>query len=261
MPKTKFYAVRIGREPGIYRTWEDCKAQVDGYSGAVFQSFKLMCDAEKYLGLPAAETKALSVPTPLPPPKPKPEQSRKRKSPSLPTVFVQNKLGVVVPAHKYRLYCDGASKGNPGMSGAGAWLFDPDDESIQLRLCVPLGICTNNGNSVSRAASRCSRSPRCSTEAEYHALVAGLEQAIKHGVRCIHVRMDSALVVNQVLGEFKTKQPRLLALKERVEDLRRQFTEFDIAHHYRDQNAVADSLANAAVLGVPPDFVVDELFA
>lgn len=45
----KFYAVRNGRKPGIYHTWEQCKNMVDGYAGAVYKSFKTREEAENFL--------------------------------------------------------------------------------------------------------------------------------------------------------------------------------------------------------------------
>ena len=45
----KYYAVKVGRTPGVYETWEDCQKQVKGFSGAVFKSFKLKRDAENYI--------------------------------------------------------------------------------------------------------------------------------------------------------------------------------------------------------------------
>lgn len=47
----KFYAVRNGRKPGIYNTWEQCKNMVDGYAGAVYKSFKTKEEAEHFLQL------------------------------------------------------------------------------------------------------------------------------------------------------------------------------------------------------------------
>lgn len=49
MAKPKYYAVKQGRCPGIYNTWDECKKQTDGYSGAVFKSFASFEDAEEYL--------------------------------------------------------------------------------------------------------------------------------------------------------------------------------------------------------------------
>lgn len=49
MAKKNYYAVRIGKNPGIYTNWEDCKAQVTGYKGAVFKGFEEKKDAEDFM--------------------------------------------------------------------------------------------------------------------------------------------------------------------------------------------------------------------
>lgn len=46
----KVYAVRKGRQPGLYETWDDCKAQVDGFPGAVYKSFTSPEEAQVWLG-------------------------------------------------------------------------------------------------------------------------------------------------------------------------------------------------------------------
>lgn len=45
----KFYGVKQGRTPGIYTSWEDCKAQVQGFSGAVYKSFPTAMEAAEYV--------------------------------------------------------------------------------------------------------------------------------------------------------------------------------------------------------------------
>lgn len=45
----KYYAVRAGKRTGIFRTWEECKSSVDGYSGAVYKSFRTMEEALSYM--------------------------------------------------------------------------------------------------------------------------------------------------------------------------------------------------------------------
>lgn len=45
----KYYAVRVGKTPGIYLTWDDCKAMVDGYPGAKYKSFGSLAEAEAFL--------------------------------------------------------------------------------------------------------------------------------------------------------------------------------------------------------------------
>ena len=46
----KFYAVKVGKTPGIYNSWDDCKAQTDGFSGAVYKSFKTAAEAAEFMG-------------------------------------------------------------------------------------------------------------------------------------------------------------------------------------------------------------------
>ena len=49
MAKKKYYAVKKGKTPGIYLTWNDCKAQTDGYSGAIYKSFQSVEEAENFV--------------------------------------------------------------------------------------------------------------------------------------------------------------------------------------------------------------------
>lgn len=49
MGKKKYYAVKLGVNPGIYQTWSECERQIKGYSGAVYKSFINLTDAEKYM--------------------------------------------------------------------------------------------------------------------------------------------------------------------------------------------------------------------
>ena len=46
---SKYYAVKKGKKPGVYRTWDECKAQTDGFSGAIFKSFKTQEEAEAFI--------------------------------------------------------------------------------------------------------------------------------------------------------------------------------------------------------------------
>lgn len=48
--KIKYYAVKKGYQPGIYTSWEECEKQVKGYSGAEYQRFYSLEDAEAFLG-------------------------------------------------------------------------------------------------------------------------------------------------------------------------------------------------------------------
>ena len=46
----KYYAVKVGKAPGIYRDWDSCKAQVHGFKGAIYKSFKTEKEALAFLG-------------------------------------------------------------------------------------------------------------------------------------------------------------------------------------------------------------------
>jgi len=126
-----------------------------------------------------------------------------------------------------RIYTDGASRGNPGASGIGVVI--EDDSGLRLRgFHRWLGIATNN-------------------EAEYHALIDGLEAVAGWKPDRLEVFMDSKLVVEQMNGRYKIKEPRLQRLHTRAKTLLQEFPEATVAHVEREKNRGADSLANKAI--------------
>lgn len=67
MAKKNFYAVKKGKTPGIYRTWEECKKQVAGFSGAIYKGFSTEAEAAAFMGEnpvggPATETEDTPCP-------------------------------------------------------------------------------------------------------------------------------------------------------------------------------------------------------
>ncbi len=122
------------------------------------------------------------------------------------------------------LFADGGSRGNPGAAASAAILIAPDGELLE-EVAAYLGVATNN-------------------VAEWTALLLGLEAASKLGVRRLHVRLDSELVVKQLRGEYRVKHAGLQPLHRRAMRLLRAFESVDIAHVPREQNVVADRLVN-----------------
>ncbi|WP_274361937.1 ribonuclease H [Paenibacillus thermotolerans] len=61
MAQSKYYVVWVGREPGIYETWNDCKAQVDGFQGAKYKSFPSKSEAQQAYETGWAKTFAASA--------------------------------------------------------------------------------------------------------------------------------------------------------------------------------------------------------
>ena len=125
------------------------------------------------------------------------------------------------------LFTDGASRGNPGLAGAGIVITDPDG-GILVERSVFLGETTNN-------------------VAEYQALVIGLEEALKLSPKRVTVRMDSELIVKQINGEYRVHNPGLLPHYRRASEMLSKIGEVQVFHVRRENNRQADRLANKAI--------------
>ena len=130
------------------------------------------------------------------------------------------------------VYCDGGARGNPGPAAIGAIVLDPSTEPPTELATVSerIGVATNN-------------------VAEYRALIAGLEAAREFPARRISVRADSQLLVRQLEGKYRVKQPHLRPLYEQAREFLDEWEEVDLAHVPREDNIVADALVNAALDG------------
>lgn len=91
-------------------------------------------------------------------------------------------------------------------------------------------------------------------QAEYRALIAGLEAALGLGAEAATVRLDSELVARQVKGFYRVRNPGLRPLYNRAISLSQRFSALDIAAIPRTENRPADGLANAALDGQEIDF-------
>ena len=83
--------------------------------------------------------------------------------------------------------------------------------------------------------------------AEYNGLLAALRWAVEHGVSALHVRSDSELLVKQMRGEYRVKNPGLQPLYEEARALIRQIGRVKFEHVRRELNKEADRLANEAM--------------
>ena len=128
------------------------------------------------------------------------------------------------------IYFDGGARGNPGPAAIGALVLDASTVPARRLATVSerIGETTNN-------------------VAEYRALIAGLEAAAATPARRARVRGDSKLVIEQVAGRWKVKQPHLKPLHARACSLLEEYEEVDLAHVRREKNAEADALVNAAL--------------
>jgi probable phosphoglycerate mutase len=126
-------------------------------------------------------------------------------------------------------YIDGGARGNPGPAGFGVRI-ERDDGSLVEEFGESIGVATNN-------------------VAEYRGLLAALEWARAHGESALHVRSDSLLLVQQMLGKYKVRNAGLQPLYEKARLLARDIGRVTFEHVGRAFNAHADRLANSAMDG------------
>jgi ribonuclease HI len=128
---------------------------------------------------------------------------------------------------RLRVYSDGAARGNPGLSGAGAVLVEPSGQVVD-RLGKFLGVQTNN-------------------YAEYMGLLIGLRRAKDLGVREIEVFADSELMIRQLGGRYQVKSATLRPLYEEAVRLLNDFSRVKLVHVPREMNKAADEMSNRAI--------------
>jgi ribonuclease HI len=131
------------------------------------------------------------------------------------------------PTHYLIAHSDGGARGNPGPAGYGVVIQDQSGSKI-ASLSEYLGHQTNNF-------------------AEYQGLIGALEYALQHGPKALKLISDSELLVRQIKGIYKVKNPTLRDLHARAQELIAQLDWFSIGHALREHNQEADRLANEAM--------------
>lgn len=124
------------------------------------------------------------------------------------------------------LHTDGGARGNPGPAAIGFVLAEVGSLPILYKEYIGTG--TNN-------------------QAEYRALLAGVTRAKQEGIQDITCYLDSELVVKQVRGEYRVKNPDLQQLLARIKEILPSFSSVTFEHIPRAKNAQADKLVNEAL--------------
>ena len=125
------------------------------------------------------------------------------------------------------VHVDGGARGNPGPAGIGVVIADEQGNEL-LRANDFIGVATNN-------------------EAEYHALLLGLQLASQLGAREVEVVNDSQLVARQISGEYRVKKADLKPLHAQALARLRGFERWQVRSVPREQNELADELVNEAI--------------
>lgn len=239
--KDAFYVVKKGGMIGVYKSLSDFKDEAGSSdpSVTVYKGYGLPKDAEEYLASRGLKNPAYSIAASdvkdhifgtLAPCKDLAGSDTVKTD----TRAKRGKLDNSVEAPRSSSSCDncfvefdGASKGNPGLAGAGAVLRQGDGRVI-YRLREGVGIATNN-------------------VAEYRAVILGMKFALKKGYKRITIKGDSMLVVMQIQGKWKIKSQNLAELCKEAKELKDKFQSFQISHVLREFNSEADALANQAL--------------
>jgi ribonuclease HI len=252
--KKKFYAVAVGRQVGVYNTWTECERHVKHFSGALFQSFPTLPEAQAFVqqhqdgkkkkhelddnkecsGTTQKRQRTSPIPPTLPLGQPKDDTdtaaaaaaSSSMASTACSNTHYDNYWIVTI-------MFDGGARGNPGPGGAGAIVTiqkqrnnssssssNTTAATTTIRIRHFLGNCTNN-------------------EAEYSGLCQGLESVLlelhkytnssltpttsttnKNNTKItLHIIGDSQLIIRQVKGEYKCHKPHLRVYLRKVHDL------------------------------------------
>jgi ribonuclease HI len=217
----KYYAVRAGRVPGIYLSWDNCKQQVYGFPGALFKSFKTEAEARGFAGLQARGPFDKPVASGSAAAAVEPRAAEPAEPDSKPSFVVE---------------FDGGARGNPGPAGSAA----------VIRLCKD-GV---KSSTVARTYDYMGRATN--NVAEYEAVLLGLmliERLRIPPSQISAIQGDSNLVVRQVRGEWNVNEPHLRELCDEVHALLRRLgiPASVMAHIPRAENVEADHWANRAM--------------
>ncbi len=130
-------------------------------------------------------------------------------------------------AKRITIYTDGAAQPNPGPAGIGIVIID-ESGAVIFEASHSIGYATNN-------------------QAEYKAIIKGLEEAARLRAEHVQVRSDSELLVKQIRGEYRVKNLALKPLFQQTQRLVKAFPSFSIVHIPRTQNRAADALSRKAL--------------
>ena len=126
----------------------------------------------------------------------------------------------------FKIYCDGASRSNPGEASIGVSI---QKNNIEVgNVYRKIGIASNN-------------------VAEYQALIEGLKYCILNSIDVVEIFLDSKLVVEQMNKNYKVKSENLINLFNEAQQLTSQIRSIKLTHIRRENNKRADELANKAL--------------
>lgn len=216
MAKKKVYAVRKGKKTGLFYTWDECKAAIDGYSGAVFRGFLTEEEAKAYLeGTVEVKSKTGKMA----------ESGEAEK---------ESEESVIPESGQIIAYVDGSFEVSLGRYAYGCVILTPDGEIIRK---------SGSGNNPESAALR-------NVTGEMLGSMNAVKWCIEHGYSAVDIRYDYMGIEMWATGGWKAKNELTQKYAEYMQRnaQRIKITFRKIAAHTGNRyNEEADKLAKAAL--------------
>lgn len=214
MAKKNFYAVKKGKTPGIYKTWEECKSQIDGFSGAIYKGFSTWEEAEVFCGMGTSGTQVILA--------------LEEENNEIENVCPQDVTGEEAVA-----YVDGSYHVETMEYSAGVVFFYKGEE---IRI-------SRKGDNAELASMR-------NVAGEILGAEIAMREAVARGIKKLTIVHDYQGIASWCLGEWKTNKEGTKAYKEYFDSLQGQIKiQFQkVKGHSGNQwNDLADELAKEAL--------------
>lgn len=219
-----YYAVRVGKHPGIYGTWDECNAEVNGYPGAQFKKFKTEEEAKAFIDFKNAKKSTKNADSKSVKNNTTSFDSQKEIS-ELSDIYelIDNQNDVLVA------FVDGSYNVTTKKIGLGALIFTKDNETQ-----VSDGFYDEELSTMRNVAG------------EIKASETVFDYAIEHNIKTAHIFYDYLGIEKWCTGEWKTNKQGTLAYKKKydiIQPVLNVVFHKVKAHSNNQYNDIADTLA------------------